>query len=315
MWSMHTQGSEAMKDRRHPNDRRRAAFTLIELLVVIAVIALLIGILLPALGKARDASRLTLCISNARQFCMAANLYAQDHKDSIWDARRQIPNPGGTFYTVWARLPDIDEPSRAGPGLVYEYLSNADKVGECPTNKRRSVNGLDGQNVFNSNTALDFDYTMISRMHGAKLGMQTKVGYLSTPSLFALGSNPPEAAPAAVADRIKAFTGTPLFVEESTNFYNGRDDSPDYRDGLFSNNDQFETRHNGGCAVGFLEGHSEIFKAPAGGSATTEETGDLVAWDLYALGLRGWIRIEPADLNWARRPYGWINAPRQVALP
>jgi prepilin-type N-terminal cleavage/methylation domain-containing protein len=57
------------------------AFTLIELLVVIAVIALLVGILLPALAKARAASRLGLCLSNCRQMSIAMTTYANDRRD------------------------------------------------------------------------------------------------------------------------------------------------------------------------------------------------------------------------------------------
>lgn len=56
------------------------AFTLIELLVVIAVIAILVGLLLPALGAARETSRRAVCLSNERQLALAATHYAADTK-------------------------------------------------------------------------------------------------------------------------------------------------------------------------------------------------------------------------------------------
>lgn len=71
----------------------RSAFTLIELLVVISIIALLIAILLPALGAAREAGRASVCKSNERQIMIAMWAYAQDFKDTI-------PHSDGTFTGV-----------------------------------------------------------------------------------------------------------------------------------------------------------------------------------------------------------------------
>lgn len=81
------------------------AFSLIELLVVIAILALLISILLPSIGRAKDQARRVMCRNNLRQWGFALQLYRGDFKDFLPTEGSSIPTPediqlGQRWYNV-----------------------------------------------------------------------------------------------------------------------------------------------------------------------------------------------------------------------
>ena len=61
----------------------RGAFTLIELLITVAILGILAALILPALGRAREAGRRVHCAGNLRQLALAVNMYAQDYTDRL----------------------------------------------------------------------------------------------------------------------------------------------------------------------------------------------------------------------------------------
>ena len=66
--------------------RSSRAFTVIELLVVVSIIALLVGILLPAINKAREQAQLTISLANLRNLAMAHAAYAAEWNDRQYTA-------------------------------------------------------------------------------------------------------------------------------------------------------------------------------------------------------------------------------------
>jgi prepilin-type N-terminal cleavage/methylation domain-containing protein len=163
---------------REPNPSRRFAsgFTLIELLVVVAIIALLISILLPSLGRARAQARATQCASRISQMAKSLLLYSEDFKeappfmgrgwedhDEVLNSTEEWPKHSGITVRQWGMwenwiMPDMPEywateqstwPAKAQlrNGSLYQY-ARFDTVYRCPEFERTAP-GIKSQNVFN----------------------------------------------------------------------------------------------------------------------------------------------------------------------
>ena len=115
--------------------KRASAFTLIELLVVIAIIAILMGVLLPALGRAREQGKRAVCLSNARQLALAWNLYCDDNDNRIVNANTHDATAWVQYEPVNSREQKIRGMER---GALFKYCTNA-SLYKCPTGIRGEV--------------------------------------------------------------------------------------------------------------------------------------------------------------------------------
>jgi prepilin-type N-terminal cleavage/methylation domain-containing protein len=116
------------------NGRAQLAFTMIELLVVVAVIAVLAGLLMPAVSRAKESAWHSRCASNLRQFGLAGQMYWDDHGGDAFRWRLTATNGGQVYWFGW--LESGREGERrfdVSQGALHPYLGRGVEL--CPAFK------------------------------------------------------------------------------------------------------------------------------------------------------------------------------------
>jgi prepilin-type processing-associated H-X9-DG protein/prepilin-type N-terminal cleavage/methylation domain-containing protein len=124
-------------------EKTRRAFTLVELLVVIGIIAALIAILMPALGKAREQANAIKCLSNTRNLGNALVLFTQDHKGYLpkaWFNDGPVGSP--LAVPAWP----YRAPRLGWDFLLLRYLGNNKEVFRCPNDEYGQFRGNQADN-------------------------------------------------------------------------------------------------------------------------------------------------------------------------
>lgn len=252
-------------------------FTLIELLVVIAIIAILAGMLLPALSKAKAKAQQISCMNNGKQIMLATLIYAGDFQDMFVpnEDDDDITAPQGHVW-VWGNagagkpqefnIEALRDPKRA---LLSSYLGNNVRIYKCPGDRRTGPYNvfpypadpeLDGKTVDAART-ISMNQAVGTSCPGAAAGN----AHSGVPSVAVRAphlGNPP-----VMGQKYKRFAKTTsfsgvgasqiwVFIDENANGLN--DGAMAFKMNPIEWVDLPGTYHNNGCGFAFADGHSEI---------------------------------------------------------
>jgi len=202
-------------------------FTLLELLIVIAIIGILLSLLLPSLGSAREKAKFAVCTSQRSQLYNAMQLAVADNDGItplIFDGSHINPEDPDIAVDDWMGATK-DQGGKLINGVIEKYSPGYKEIARCPS----LYAGVPGSGVGSNG---HFDYT-----HPASMG-RIKIAKFST-FMTANGKEHP----------------TPWVIEENPSTVNAG-----HREGAFANIDKVGSWHDNGIKGGYtaIDGHSVV---------------------------------------------------------
>lgn len=253
---------------------RQDGFSLIELLVVISIISLLMSILLPSLGKAREAGRTAVCLANVRRISMAGYIYVLENDARFAPFRMKKAHPTDTtdFVNKYGRVmprwpwffdhgigPVINPvPYVVNPGDTFDDSDTLIVTNDyfmCPSFRHAN---FDKRDIRNGSYGYNYQYLGNSRIRDDKFeNFPVYLGRIRRPADTIIIADSRgargETGPASIRHGLHAYTLDPPRIARSVRAINfAWHTRPEH----WMQHSPAEARHDGKVCVAFVDGHS-----------------------------------------------------------